>query len=55
MTKAAREDISDTVKILVQLDKQSLLLIDNGARLLLARQNMDKDESQQNKPLAVTT
>lgn len=55
MTKAAREDISDTVKILVQLDKQSLLLIDNDARLLLARQNMDKDESQQGEPLTVTT
>ena len=33
----------DTIKILMQLDKQSLLLIDSGARLLAARQDMDKD------------
>ena len=38
-----KANISDTVKILMQLDKQSLLLIDSGARLLAARQDMDKD------------
>lgn len=36
------ENIRKTVKVLMQLDKQSLLLVDNGARLLLARQNLDK-------------
>lgn len=36
-------DILETVKVLMLLDKQSLLLIDSGARLLAARQDMDKD------------
>lgn len=36
--------ISDTIKVLMRLDKQSLLLIDSGARLLVARQDMDKDD-----------
>lgn len=47
MTKTTREDISDTVKILMQLDKQSLLLIDSGARLLAARQDMDVGKESQ--------
>ena len=38
-----KRNLSDTVKILMQLDKQSLLLIDSGARLLAARQDMDRD------------
>ena len=50
MKKAAGKDISDTVRILMQLDKQSLLLIDSGARLLAARQDMDKD-SQKDRQL----
>lgn len=44
MTETARQDISDTIRILMQLDKQSLLLIDSGARLLMARQDMDKKQ-----------
>ncbi len=44
-----------TTKNLQQLDEQSLSLIDNGISLLLARQNIDKDESQQDEPLAVAT
>lgn len=43
MSDKEKANISDTVKILMQLDKQSLLLIDSGARLLAARQDMDKD------------
>ena len=43
MSDKEKRNISDTVKILMQLDKQSLLLIDSGARLLAARQDMDKD------------
>lgn len=43
MSDSKKRNISDTVKILMQLDKQSLLLIDSGARLLAARQNMDKE------------
>lgn len=49
MTDVARKDISDTVNILMQLDKQSLLLIDSGARLLAARQDMDKEQLQEEK------
>ena len=40
--KEKRRNLSDTIKILMQLDKQSLLLIDSGTRLLAARQDMDK-------------
>ena len=43
MSDKEKENISDTVKILMQLDKQSLLLINSGARLLAARQDMDKE------------
>lgn len=43
MSDREKRNISDTVKILMQLDKQSLLLIDSGARLLAARQNMEKN------------
>lgn len=39
--------VSDTVKVLMQLDKQSLLLIDSGARLLVARQDMDSQKDKQ--------
>lgn len=35
--------IADTVKALSQLDNKSLLLISTGARLLAARQDMDKE------------
>lgn len=38
-----RKDIEKTVNILMQLDKESLLLIDSGAKLLMARQEMDKE------------
>lgn len=43
MSEREKKDIYDMVKILMQLDKQSLLLIDSGSRLLAARQNMDKE------------
>ena len=43
MAKTVRKDIYDTIRILMQLDEQSLLLIDSGARLLAARQDMDRD------------
>lgn len=50
MSDKEKRNISETVKILMQLDKQSLLLIDSGARLLAARQDMDRD-SQRDKQL----
>lgn len=43
MTNTQKNNIKDTVKILMQLDKKSLLLIDSGARILLARQDMDSN------------
>lgn len=43
MSDKEKSNISETVKILMQLDRQSLLLIDSGARLLAARQDMDRD------------
>lgn len=43
MTDKAKLDLQETVKILRQLDKRSLLLIDSGARLLKARQDMDME------------
>lgn len=45
--KKGERDIADTIKILMQLDKQSLLLIDSGARLLAARQDMDSQRDKQ--------
>lgn len=49
MSDREKSNISETVKILIQLDKQSLLLIDSGARLLAARQNMDRDGQKENQ------
>lgn len=46
MNEEEKRNLSDTIKILMQLDKQSLLLIDSGARLLAARQDMDKASQQ---------
>lgn len=50
MSDKKNVSVSDTIKVLMQLDKQSLLLIDSGARLLVARQDMDRD-SQRDKQL----
>lgn len=35
-------DFRKTLQILIQLDAESLFLIDSGAKLLLARQSMDR-------------
>lgn len=55
MAKTARKDIADTIRILMQLDKQSLLLIDSGARLLAARQDMDKEIADKGRQLQAVT
>lgn len=47
MSEKNNISVSDTVKVLMQLDKQSLLLIDSGARLLVARQDMDSQKDKQ--------
>lgn len=46
MDDKEKANLFDTIKVLMQLDKQSLLLIDSGARLLAARQDMDRDVQQ---------
>lgn len=43
--------IADIVKTLSQLDSESLLLISAGARLLAARQDMDKEIADQSRQL----
>ena len=47
MMATEKVDIEATVNILKQLDGPSLLLIDSGARLLAARQDMDNQEDKQ--------
>lgn len=47
MSEKNNISVSDTVKVLMQLDKQSLLLIDSGAWLLVARQDMDSQKDKQ--------
>ena len=42
MTMAEKRDIVDTINILKQLDQESLLIIDSGARMLKARMDMEK-------------
>lgn len=49
MSDREKTNITDIVKVLMQLDKQSLLLIDSGARLLVARQEMEKQEEELQK------
>ena len=41
MTVDKEGEIKKIVSILIQLDEKSLLLIDSGARLLAARQQME--------------
>ena len=50
MLAAEKSDIEATIRILEKLDRQSLLLINSGAKLLAARQDMDK-ENQEGKQL----
>lgn len=44
MSEDKKINIESTVKVLEKLDGTSLALIDSGARMLLARQGMDKVE-----------
>jgi hypothetical protein len=45
MTDTKRKQISETVNLLKKLDEKSLLLIQSGARLLEARQNLDAQDN----------
>ena len=47
MSDKKNVSISDTIKVLIQIDKKSLLLIDSGARLFLTRQDMDSQRDKQ--------
>ena len=46
MVSIEKPDIQELVRALQKLDKISLLLIDSGAKLLVARQNMEKESLQ---------
>lgn len=43
MIENNEKEVSDIVQVLKQLDKESLLLIDSGAKLLAARQRMEEE------------
>lgn len=49
MTKTTikQNNLKKTIKILMQLDAKSLLLIDSGAKLLAARQEMDNGQKKE--------
>ncbi len=53
IAEAKKRDITDIINILMQLDKNSLLLIESGARLLAARQDMDKENTGKDEMLAL--
>lgn len=46
MSEKKKNDIKKTVDVLKQLDEKSLLIIDSGAKMLMARQSMDREEKQ---------
>lgn len=45
MTDTEKKNISNIVQVLMQLDKESLFLIDSGARLLAARQGLEVEKN----------
>ncbi len=53
MTDSKRRDIAETIKILMHLDSKSLFLINNNARMLAARQDMDKENTGKDEMLAL--
>lgn len=44
MWNKEKEEVKKTVKILTKLDKKSLLIIQSGAGMLLARQELEEKE-----------
>lgn len=38
-----KDDYNEILKILMQLDRKSLLLVESGAKLLISRQNMESE------------
>lgn len=51
MTEERRTKLESTIGILMQLDEKSLLLIDNGAKLLMARQRLESKGADNDKQL----
>lgn len=51
MSNKEKDDIKNTVQILMKLDRKSLLLIDSGAKLLAARQEMEEQKEKELKEL----
>lgn len=49
INESEKEDIKATVDILIQLDKESLRLINFGASLLKARMDMDASQDPEKK------
>lgn len=47
MTEPEKKEISEILQILIQLDKESLLLIDSGIRLLAARQKLETEKNKE--------
>lgn len=52
MDKKNSTDIKETIDILKQLDRESLLIIDAGARMLLSKQIMEKAKNKSRSPTA---
>lgn len=54
MKETERQDIEQTVAILRRLDRNSLLIIDSGAKMLMARQELaSRKEETDNKLQAI--
>lgn len=53
MSDSERMNIKETVEILKQLDAKSLLILDSGARMLKARQDMDEDDKENTSRIVV--
>ncbi|MBD5545818.1 MAG: hypothetical protein HDQ97_00155 [Lachnospiraceae bacterium] len=51
MVAKINDNIKEIIQTLMQLDEKNLLLIDSGSKLLLSRQNMDKEAAGSNKQL----
>ena len=47
MSNVEKMDIEETVNILKQLDPKSLLILDSGARMLKARQEMENNGTEE--------
>lgn len=45
MSTEKKLDFEEMINILKQLDPQSLMIIDSGAKMLLVRQNLEKQQA----------